>query len=127
MVFGHTDSVPKIIHRVPPACQAICAAGTDLKGSVPMSLLPLLASLVIAGAGCTAFAAIAVTVRAQLPAVRKVLADSRAIAADRAFLFQITAVDTPVAPRTTARPPRMPVRSFRSAPIALAKPLRAAA
>jgi len=50
-----------------------------------------------------------------------------AIAADRAFLFQITAVDTPVAPRTTARPPRMPVRSFRSAPIALAKPLRAAA
>ena len=99
-----------------------------------MSLLPLLASLVIAGAGCAALAAIAVTVRAQLPAVRKVLADSRAVAMDRAFLIQITAVGAPAAQRSAAAPRRLPARGFRAAAIpavkpvgALATPLRAAA
>ena len=92
-----------------------------------MSLLPLLASLVMAGAGCAALAAIAVTVRAQLPAVRTVLADSRAIAADRAFLFQITAMNAPATPRLGLRPRRVSARALRSAPVVPSKPLRAAA
>ena len=95
-----------------------------------MSLLPLLASLVMAGAGCAAVAAIAVTLRAQLPAVRKVLADSRAVAMDRAFLIQITAAGAPAALRSGTAPRRLPARGFRAAakPVsALATPLRAAA
>ena len=95
-----------------------------------MSLLPLIAAFVMAGAGCVALAAIAVTVRAQLPAVRKVLADSRAIAADRAFLFQITSVNTPAVQRSVARPRRLPARGFKGAvkpSVAPVKPLRAAA
>jgi hypothetical protein len=82
-----------------------------------MSMVSLLASLVMAGAGCVAFAAIAVTVQAQLPAVRKLLADSRALAADREFLVEITTASLPAAPR-------MPVRTRRS-PVRLVKPVQA--
>jgi hypothetical protein len=82
-----------------------------------MSMVSLLASLVMAGAGCVAFAAIAVTVQAQLPAVRKLLADSRALAADREFLVEITTTSMPAAPR-------MPVRTRRSL-VRLVKPAQA--
>ena len=91
-----------------------------------MSLLPLLASLVMAGAGCAAIAAMAVTVRAQLPAVRKLLADSRAIAGDRVFLVQITSVSV-AAPRGIVRPRRLSARTFRVPSVAAVQPLRAAA
>lgn len=92
-----------------------------------MSLLPLLASLVVTGAGCAAAAAIIVTVQAQLSAVRKLLADSRTLAADRAFLVQITAASTPAGPRVAARPPGAAMRGFRPVPVMAAMPLRAAA
>ncbi|MBX9883697.1 MAG: hypothetical protein K2X68_01865 [Novosphingobium sp.] len=92
-----------------------------------MSMVSLLASLVMAGAGCVAFAAIAVTVRAQLPAVRRVLADSRALAADREFLVQITATTAPAAPRAALPPRRVAVRLVRPAQASAGSPLRAAA
>jgi hypothetical protein len=93
-----------------------------------MSLLPLIASLVMAGAGCAAVAAIIVTVQAQLPALRKLLADSRSLAADRAFLVQITAASPPAGPRAAARPLRTAVRGVRNAPPMTGPvPLRAAA
>ena len=93
-----------------------------------MSLLPLLASFVMAGAGCMAIAAIASTLRAQLPAVRKVLADSRSISADREFLVAITEIRAVPPPRAVVRSRRVPVRVVRSAPVLSAeKPLRAAA
>lgn len=102
-----------------------------MKGSVPMSLLPLLASLVMAGAGCAAVSAIIVTVQAQLPAVRTLLADSRSLATDRAFLVQITATSAPAGPRARVRPLRMADRGLRSGPmagpVAGPVPLRAAA
>ena len=82
-----------------------------------MSLFPLLASLIMAGAGCGAIAAIAITVRAQLPAVRKLLVDSRAIAADRDFLVRITAQTTPAMPLSAARPRRMSARVIRFVPM----------
>jgi hypothetical protein len=99
-----------------------------------MSMIPFLASLVMAGSGCVAFAAIAVTVRAQLPAVRRLLADARALAADREFLVQITAPAAPAVPLVAVRQPRRPVvRVVRpvpalvSIPTAFGRPLRAAA
>jgi hypothetical protein len=92
-----------------------------------MSMVSLLASLVMAGAGCVAFAAIAVTVRAQLPAVRRLLADSRALEADRAFLVQITATTAPAEPRATLRPRRAPVRLVRPAQASAGPRWRAAA
>ena len=92
-----------------------------------MSMVSLLASLVMAGAGCAAFAAIAVTVRAQLPAVRKLLADSRALAADREFLVEITTTSMPAAPRMGVRPRRAPVRLVRPVPASAAQRWRAAA
>ncbi len=52
-------------------------------------MLPILAALVIAGAGCAAIAVIVFTVQAQSAAVRQVIADSRAIARDRAFLVRL--------------------------------------
>jgi len=100
-----------------------------------MSMVSLLASLVMIGAGCMAVSAIVVTLRAQLPAVYRLLADSRAIARDREFLVQITAVSAPMAPRAKA-PSRAaatlrrgPVRLVRQGPVsgAPAQPLRAAA
>jgi hypothetical protein len=92
-----------------------------------MFLLPLLGSLVMAGAGCVALAAIAATVQAQLPAVRKLLADSRTIAADRDFLIRITAVTAAAAPRQAGRPRRLPARGLRVAPVVPVRTLRAAA
>lgn len=92
-----------------------------------MSMVSLLASLVMAGAGCVAFAAIAVTLRTQLPAVRKLLADSRAITADREFLVEITTTSMPAAPRMPARARRAPVRLVRSAQAAAGQRWRAAA
>lgn len=93
-----------------------------------MSMVSLLASLVMAGAGCVAFAAIAVTVRTQLPAVRRLLADSRALAADREFLVQITAaVPMATAPRVCVRPRRSPVRLVRPVPALAGQRWRAAA
>lgn len=92
-----------------------------------MSMVSLLASLVMAGAGCVAFAAIAVTLRTQLPAVRKLLADSRAITADREFLVEITTTSMPAAQRMPARTRRTPVRLVRSAQAAAGQRWRAAA
>ena len=99
-----------------------------------MSMIPFLASLVMAGSGCVAFAAIAVTVREQLPAFRRLLADSRALAADREFLVQITAPAAPAASAVAVRPLRRPaVRVVRpvpalvSVPAGFGRPLRAAA
>lgn len=93
-----------------------------------MSMVSLLASLVMAGAGCVAFAAIAITVRAQLPAVRKLLAESRALEADRQFLVQITAASVvPAAPRMDVRRHRSPVRLVRPAQASAAQRQRAAA
>lgn len=92
-----------------------------------MSMVPFLASLVMVGAGCVALAAIVVTIREQLPAVRRLLAESRALTADREFLVQITSADTPAAPCATARPRRIPVRVVRAAPVPTSRPLRAAA
>jgi hypothetical protein len=92
-----------------------------------MSMVSLLASLVMAGAGCMAFAAIAVTVRAQLPAVRRLLADSRALAADREFLVQITATTLPAAPRVAVRPRRAQVRLVRPVQVSAGPRWRAAA
>lgn len=92
-----------------------------------MSMVSLLASLVMAGAGCVAFAAIAVTVRAQLPAVRRLLADSRALAADREFLVKITATTAPAAPRAALRLRRGPVRLVRPAQVSAGSRLREAA
>ncbi|MEI6643654.1 MAG: hypothetical protein WCL10_16615 [Novosphingobium sp.] len=100
-----------------------------------MSMVSLLASLVMIGAGCMAVSAIVVTLRAQLPAVYRLLADSRAIARDREFLVQITAVSAPAAPRITAlvlpaaAPRRGPVRLVRQGPATTGpgRPLRAAA
>jgi hypothetical protein len=105
------------------------SASPGLKGSVSMSLVPLLASLIMAGAGCGSIAAIVITVRAQLPALRKLMADSRALAADRDFLVQITAQTTPAVPVAAIRPRRSPVRAVRSGPASAsaAKPMRAAA
>lgn len=109
-----------------PAAKAI-AAGTGLKGSVPMFLLPLVASLVIAGAGLAAVAAIVYTVEAQLPAVRKVLAESRTLSADRAFLVQITAATKAASPRTGARTHKIASRLPSAMPATVIAPLRAAA
>ena len=92
-----------------------------------MSMVSLLASLVMAGAGCVAFAAIAVTVRAQLPAVRKLLADSRALAADREFLVEITTTSLPAAPRMPVRARRPAVRLVRSVQASAGERWRAAA
>ncbi|GEO01337.1 hypothetical protein NSE01_31690 [Novosphingobium sediminis] len=92
-----------------------------------MSMVSLLASLVMAGAGCVAFAAIAVTVRGQLPAVRRLLADSRALAADREFLVEITTTSLPSAPRLPVRTRRAPVRLVRPAQVSAGSRLRAAA
>lgn len=105
------------------------SASPGLKGCVSMSLVPLLASLIMAGAGCGAIAAILITVQAQLPALRKLMADSRAIAADRDFLVQITAQTVPAVPVAAIRPRRSPVRAVRSGPVSAlaAKPMRAAA
>jgi hypothetical protein len=103
---------PDFIHRVSTVCQAVRPSS---KGSVSMSMVSLLASLVMAGGGCVGFAAIAVTVRAQLPAVRRLLADSRAIAADREFLVQMTATTATIAPRASVPLRRAPVRLVRPA------------
>lgn len=92
-----------------------------------MSMVPLFALLVMAGAGCVAVAAIAVTVRAQLPAVRRLLAESRALAADREFLVQITAKSAPATPQVAVRQRRSLVRVIRPVPAATVRPLRAAA
>ncbi len=92
-----------------------------------MSMVSLLASLVMAGAGCAAFAAIAVTMQAQLPAVRKLLADSRALAADREFLVEITMNSMPAAPRMPVRTRRAAVRLVRPAQALAGSRLRAAA
>ncbi len=92
-----------------------------------MSMVSLLASLVMAGAGFVAFAAIAVTVRAQLPAVRRLFADSRALAADREFLVQITATTAPAAPRIAVRPRRAQVRLVRPVQASVGPRWRAAA
>ena len=92
-----------------------------------MSMVSLLASLVMAGAGCVAFAAIAVTVRAQLPAVRKLLADSRALAADREFLVEITTTSMPAEPRLPVWSRRAAVRVVRPVPASAGPRLRAAA
>lgn len=92
-----------------------------------MSMVSLLASLVMAGAGCVAFAAIAITLRAQLPAVRKLLADSRALEADREFLVQITATSAPATPRVAVRARRAQVRVVRAVPASGGPRLRAAA
>jgi hypothetical protein len=115
---------PHVIHRVSTACQAVRPGS---KGSVSMSMVSLLASLVMAGAGCVAFAAIAVTVRAQMPAVRRLLADSRALAADREFLVQITATTAPAAARAIVRPRRAQVRLVRPVQISAGPRWRAAA
>lgn len=114
----------QLIHRVSTACQAVRPGS---KGSVSMSMVSLLASFVMAGAGSVAFAAIAVTVRAQLPAVRRLLADSRALAADREFLVQITGTPMPAAPRVAMRPRRAPVRLVRPALVSAGPRWRAAA
>jgi hypothetical protein len=92
-----------------------------------MSMVPLIASFVMAGAGFVAFAAIAVTLRAQLPAVHRLLAESRALAADREFLVQITATTAEQRPALRVR--RGPVRLVRSgpAPVSAAPRWRAAA
>lgn len=94
-----------------------------------MSMVPFLASLVMAGAGCAAFGSIAVTLRAQLPAVRRLLAEQRALTADREFLVQITTKGTQAASRVAVRSRRAPVRLVRPlpAPTAAARRWRAAA
>ena len=94
-----------------------------------MSLFPFLASLIMAGAGCGAIAAIAITVRTQLPAVRKLLADSRAIAADRDFLVRITAQTAPAKSLVIVRARHVPARVIRPVPVSalVAEPLRVAA
>lgn len=115
---------PYLIHRVSTACQAVHPRS---KGSVSMSMVSLLASLVMVGAGCVAFAAIAVTVRAQLPAVRKLLAESRALAADREFLVEITTTSMPAPPRMPVRTRRATVRLVKSAQASTESRWRAAA
>lgn len=90
-------------------------------------MVSLLASFVMAGAGCVAFAAIAVTVRAQLPAVRRLLADSRALASDREFLVQITANTMPAVPHPGVRLRRAPVRLVRPGQASACPRWRAAA
>ena len=92
-----------------------------------MSMVPLLALLVMAGAGCVAVAATTVTVRAQLPAVRRLLAESWALAAEREFLVQITAKSAPATAQVAVRQRRSPVRVIRPLPAAAVRPLRAAA
>jgi hypothetical protein len=91
-----------------------------------MALLSLLCSLIVAGAGCSAIAAIAITIQAQLPAVRKLMAESRMIAADRDFLVRITAQTAPARPPAVVRPRRMPARVIKFVRAA-EKPLCAAA
>lgn len=120
---------PQGVPHLSTHSRAAGVASPGLKGSVSMSLVPLLASLVMAGAGCGAIAAIVITVRAQLPALRKLMADSRAIAADRDFLVQITVQTLPAVPMAAVRPRRTPVRAVRSGPVSTpaAIPMRAAA
>jgi hypothetical protein len=89
--------------------------------------LALLGSLVMGGAGIAAIAAIAVTVRDQLPAMRKVLADARMIAQDREFLVQIVSVRQPATPRSGDRVRQLPARTIRPVTTLGAAPLRAAA
>jgi hypothetical protein len=112
----------QVIHSlssIPPTGSA------DLKGKPFM--LALLASLVMAGAGAVAVAAIAITMRAQLPAVRKVLADSRTIAQDRAYLIQLVGGSQPAAIALPGRARRLPARAIKPVRAASAAPLRAAA
>ena len=120
---------PQGVPHLSTHIRAAGVASPGLKGSVSMSLVPLLASLVMAGAGCGAIAAIVVTVRAQFPALRKLMADSRAIAADRDFLVQITVQTVPAVSMAAIRPRRSPVRAVRSGPASApaGKPMRAAA
>ena len=94
-----------------------------------MSMVPFLASLVMAGAGCVAVAAIVITVRSQLPAVLRLLAEARTLAADREYLVQITATPATSEPRLAIRPRRGAVRVVKPvpAPVSAARPLRAAA
>ena len=84
-------------------------------------MIPFVASLVMVSAAGMALAAIAITVRAQLPALRQLIADSRALATDREFLVQITATATPAAPRVAegaAMRPRRPAVRLVKAPVA---------
>jgi Na+/serine symporter len=114
---------------------AVALAGAP--ESARQTLLPLLdglaqvmfrlTSIVMTYAPIGIGAAIAVTVRAQLTAVRRLLADSRALEADRAFLVQITATTAPAEPRTTLRPRRAPVRLVRPAQASAGPRWRAAA
>lgn len=92
-----------------------------------MSMVPFLALLVMASAGCVAVAAIAVTMRAQMPAVRRLLAEARALSTDREFLVQITAQSLAAEPQVAVRQRHSPVRVIRPVPPAAVRPLRAAA
>jgi hypothetical protein len=76
-------------------------------------MLGVIASLVFIGAGFAAVASTVVTVRAQMGAVRRVIADSRSIAKDRYFLVQMTGDAYPASPMAFAKLRRVPQRAVR--------------
>lgn len=85
-------------------------------------MLGIIASLVIAGAGVAALAAIALTVHQQAGAVRRLIADSRSIAQDREFLVAMTSHAQPASPFMSARLRNLPQRMVRR-PVVQPRPL----
>lgn len=59
-------------------------------------MLALVVALAIPAAGLAALATIAMTLRAQLPAVRRLFADARTLRQDREFLAVLVATPQPV-------------------------------
>lgn len=78
-------------------------------------MLGILCSLFIAAGGIAAVLAIAATVRQQAGAVRRVLADSQSIAADREFLVRMTGDARPASPLVFGRLRRVPQRAVKRA------------
>lgn len=76
-------------------------------------MLSMLATLVFAGAALASVLAIAFTARGQWAAIRRTLADSRAIARDREYLVQVTGPVEQTSPLIFARLRRAPQRAVR--------------
>lgn len=76
-------------------------------------MVGILASLVIAGIGIGALAAIIFTARAQYASVTRLIADSRALSQDREFLVRMTGDAHPASPLSFTRLRRVPQRAVK--------------
>lgn len=76
-------------------------------------MVGMLASLIIAGIGIGALAAMIMTARSQYASVARLIADSRGLAQDREFLVRMTGDAHPASPLSFARLRRIPQRSVK--------------